>query len=69
MQVPAGSDSGTELRLRGRGVPQSAGHAAGDLYATLRVMIGKPDDALNDFVRNWKPHDVVSPRGKMESVA
>jgi DnaJ-class molecular chaperone len=69
MQIPPGSDSGTELRLRGRGVPQSAGHTAGDLYATLRVMIGKPDDALSDFVRDWKPHDVVNPRGKMESVA
>ena len=69
MQIPPKSDSGTELRLRGRGVPPSAGHTAGDLYATLRVMIGKPDDALSDFVRDWKPHDAVNPRGKMESVA
>lgn len=68
MQIPAGSDSGTELRLRGRGVPQSKGHAAGDLYATLRVMIGKPDAALTDFVREWKQQDAVDPRGKMESV-
>lgn len=69
MQIPSGSDSGTELRLRGRGVPKSAGRAAGDLYATLRVVIGKPDDALQDFVRDWKPRDAVNPRGKMENVA
>ena len=69
MQIPAGSDSGTELRLRGRGVPQSKGHAAGDLYAILRVMVGKPDAALSDFVREWNPQDAVNPRGKMESVA
>jgi len=68
MQIPAGSDSGTELRLRGRGVPQSKGQAAGDLYATLRVMIGKPDAALNDFVREWKQEGAVNPRAKMESV-
>ena len=68
MQIPAGSDSGTELRLRGRGVPQSPGHAAGDLYATLRVMIGKPDAALADFLRGWAPQEAPNPRSKMESV-
>jgi DnaJ-class molecular chaperone len=50
MQISAGSDSGNELRLRGRGVPASKGHPAGDLYATLRVTIGKPDAALSDFI-------------------
>ncbi|PBN43599.1 DnaJ C-terminal domain-containing protein [Sphingobium sp. D43FB] len=69
LQVPAGSDSGTELRLRGRGVPQSKGHAAGDLYATLRVMIGKPDAALTNFLRDWKPENSVNPRAKMETAA
>jgi len=68
MQIPPDSDSGTELRLRGRGVPPSKGKAAGDLYATLRVVIGKPDTALTDFIRDWKPHDCLNPRVKMEAV-
>ncbi len=55
MQVPPRSDSGTELRLRGRGVPAHAGLAAGDLYATLRVVIGPPDPALEAFLRGPVP--------------
>jgi DnaJ-class molecular chaperone len=68
MTIPVGSDSGTELRLRGRGVPASKEQAAGDLYATLRVVIGKPDAPLSDFLREWKPADAVNPREKMEIV-
>ena len=37
MQVPPRSDSGTELRLRGRGLPACGGLAAGKLYATLQA--------------------------------
>lgn len=55
LRVPPASDSGAELRLRGRGVPAHDGEPAGDLYATLRVKIGKPDPALEEFLRNWKP--------------
>ena len=51
MRVPPRSDSGTELRLRGRGVPAHGELAAGDLYATLRVVIGTPDPALEAFLR------------------
>jgi DnaJ-class molecular chaperone len=66
MRVPEGSDSGTELRLRGRGVPAHDGQAAGDLYATLRVMLGKSDPALNEFLRNWKPEHPANPRQEMD---
>jgi molecular chaperone DnaJ len=38
--VPADSQSGRKLRLRGRGVPAlKSGGARGDLYLTLRVMV------------------------------
>ena len=67
MQIPPGSDSGTELRLRGRGVPQTKSKAVGDLYASLRVVIGKSDPALNDFMRDWKPSNPIDPRTKMET--
>jgi DnaJ-class molecular chaperone len=50
VRIPPGSDSGSELRLRGRGVPKHGGAAAGDLYATLRVVVGPPDDALKTFL-------------------
>lgn len=66
MQIPKGSDSGTKLRLRGRGVAAHGKMAAGDLYATLRVVIGKPDAALEEFLRNWKPETASDPRSTME---
>lgn len=67
MRVPPGSDTGTELRLRGRGVPAHGGQPAGDLYATLRVMIGKPDAALEAFLREWTPETEPHPRAAMEA--
>ena len=65
MRVPPGSDGGTELRLRGRGVPAHAGQAAGDLYATLRVVLGRPDAALEAFLRDWRPEHPADPRRDM----
>ena len=65
MRVPPRADSGTELRLRGRGVPAHDGLAAGDLYAKLNVVLGAPDEALEEFLRNWKPKNPIDPRQDM----
>jgi len=67
MRVPPHSDTGTELRLRGRGVPAHGGEAAGDLYARLRVVLGTPDAALEAFLRSWKPESPADPRRGMEA--
>jgi DnaJ-class molecular chaperone len=67
MKIPSHSDGGTELRLRGRGVPAHDGRAAGDLYATLRMVVGTPDPALEEFLRNWKPEHPADPRRTMET--
>ncbi len=65
MRLPPQSDSGTELRLRGRGVPAHGDRPAGQLYATLRVVIGKPDAALEEFLRGWAPENPANPRENM----
>ncbi len=41
LKVPPGTDGGSKLRLRGKGVPAHAGRAAGDLYVTVRVRVPK----------------------------
>jgi DnaJ-class molecular chaperone len=66
MQIPPQSDSGTELRLRGRGVPAHGGHPAGNLYAKLSIVIGPPDTALQAFLAQWVPQSPANPRKAME---
>ncbi len=67
MRIPPHSDNGTELRLRGRGVPKHADVAAGDLRATLRVVIGPPDPALEAFLKTWTPAQPFNPRAELEA--
>ncbi|AZV38791.1 J domain-containing protein [Komagataeibacter xylinus] len=52
MNVPAHSDSGSVLRLRGRGVKAHGKTEAGNLYVKLVVTLGKIDPALEEFLRN-----------------
>ncbi len=57
--IPAGSNTGTKLRLKGKGIAGSKGSGRGDQYVTLRVVLpDKPDDKLTAFIREWSPtHD------------
>jgi molecular chaperone DnaJ len=41
LKVPAGTQSGTTMRVRGRGVPAAGKHPAGDLLVTIDVAIPK----------------------------
>jgi len=67
MAVPPGSDSGTKLRLRGKGIPGHGAQPAGDAYATLRVVVGPADDALREFLRDWAPGQAFDPRNGLSS--
>jgi DnaJ-class molecular chaperone len=67
VRIPAGSDTGSELRLRGRGAPARDGLAAGDLRVTLRVMIGPPDEALRAFLQGQTSEAALNPRQSMEA--
>jgi DnaJ-class molecular chaperone len=54
MTVPKWSNSGTVLRLKGRGVPRRDGKR-GDEYVTLKVMLPeKPDPELEKLVAHWE---------------
>jgi len=66
MAVPKRSDTGTRLRLRGRGIPAHAGRPAGDQYVTLQVALADADDALEAFLRGWDPATPGNPRRAME---
>ena len=66
MTIPVHSDSGTKLRLRGTGVPASAGHPAGDSYVLLRIVLGPPDEGLAAFLRDRKDPPAWDPRKGLE---
>ena len=58
MTVPEGSNTGTILRLKGKGLPlpKKAGkpEARGDQYITLQVALPKDQDKeFTDFVKSW----------------
>lgn len=50
LTVPKGADTGTRLRLRGRGVAAHGDKPAGDMHVTLQVRIGTADPALAEFL-------------------
>jgi DnaJ-class molecular chaperone len=52
MTIPKGSDTGTVLRLRGKGIQRRTN--PGDQYVTLKVVIGHPKDTeLAEFIEKW----------------
>jgi DnaJ-class molecular chaperone len=60
--VPKGSNTGTTLRLKGKGAPRR-GRARGDELVKLKIVLPKsPDPELNAFVSNWIKGKEFNPR-------
>jgi DnaJ-class molecular chaperone len=66
MTVPKGSNTGTVLRLRGKGVPRrNGGH--GDELLKLKVMLPEqPDAELEAFAAGWQGGKAYDPRQDMQ---
>jgi DnaJ-class molecular chaperone len=66
MNVPKGSDIGSVLRLKGRGIAPPGG-PAGDEYVTLKIVLGeqKTDSELEAFLKDWAPRHPFDPRRAM----
>jgi len=64
LSVPPLSNTGTTLRLKGKGVPAHGGLEAGDLYVRLVVSLPEQaDEALKAFVDGWDNR--YDPRSKL----
>ena len=64
MTVPKWANTGTVLRLKGKGAPRADG-GRGDEFVTLKVMLPeKPDPELEKFIAQWR--GAYSPRQAME---
>lgn len=58
--VPAGSNTGTVLRLKGKGIK------GGDLYVTLKVVLPERiDDELAGFIARWSAAHPYDPRANL----
>jgi len=54
LSVPPNSNSGTTLRLKGKGIAAHGNEAAGDLYVRLVISLPeKPDESLKSFASGW----------------
>jgi DnaJ-class molecular chaperone len=64
LNVPKGSNSGTTLRLRGRGLADGQGRR-GDLLARLVVTLpDEIDPALEKFAETWRAERPYAPKAK-----
>jgi curved DNA-binding protein len=50
LTIPPGSQSGRQLRLRRRGLPDLRGGERGDLHAVLKIVLPEPGEALRRAV-------------------
>jgi len=64
LSVPANSNTGAVLRLKGKGIAAHGSTPAGDLYVRLVVTLpDKPDEALRNFADGWAAD--YDPRAKL----
>jgi DnaJ-class molecular chaperone len=64
LTIPKGANTGTRLRLKGRGLSDPKG-VRGDLFARLVVTLpDKPDPSLEGFAEIWKRERPYSPKRK-----
>ena len=67
LNVPAGSNTGTSLRLKGRGLLDRKSGQRGDQYVKLKVVLPEqPDEKLKEFLDGWEAGRSYDPRKEME---
>ena len=63
VSIAPGSNGGRVLRFRGKGLPGGAGEAAGDLLATLRIVLpNEPDAELTALMQKMRDQKPYQPR-------
>jgi curved DNA-binding protein len=61
--IPPGSSSGRRLRLKGQGVPGSAGKTQGDLFVAIKVVVPKGvDEQSRKLIEEFQTRNPSNPR-------
>ena len=64
VKVPKGANSGTTLRLKGKGVAAASG-SNGDMFVKLKIMLPEPvPQDLTDMVEKWAKKNSYDPRSR-----
>jgi curved DNA-binding protein len=67
VSIPPGTDGGSKLRLRGKGVPHPSRGGAGDLYVVVQIKVPRGlDAAAKARVEQLEELEVPDLRGKLE---
>ena len=67
MTVPKGANTGTVLRLKGKGVPRSD-KINGDEYVTLKIVLPETlDPEIEEFAQRWQAGQGHNPRQHLEA--
>ncbi|MDP3525830.1 MAG: DnaJ C-terminal domain-containing protein [Hoeflea sp.] len=68
LTIPKGSNAGTRLRLKDRGIRNAKTGDRGHLYVTLKVVLPEGDEPeLSAFLEGWTPKHAQNPRKEMLS--
>ena len=68
--IPPGTDSGSKLRLRGKGVPNPSGGAAGDFFVVVKICVPKKlADASAQRLRELAADDPTDLRAELDEPA
>lgn len=63
LTVPAGVNTGTKLRVKGKGMPVRGGKERGDQIVTLKVVLpDKIDSQFSEFIKKWSAGNPYNPR-------
>jgi len=65
LAIPPDTNSGRTFRLKGKGLKAKSG--AGDLLATVRIVMPEhTDDAFKNMMKSWSDKKPYNPRGDLE---
>jgi DnaJ-class molecular chaperone len=65
IKVPRGANTGTTLRLKGKGIPTGKSEI-GDMFVKMKILLPEPQPAdLAEYIEKWAKQNAYDPRKKL----
>lgn len=63
--IPPGVNTGSRLRIKGKGMPQGKGQGRGDQILIVRIVLPEnQDNEFREFIKSWSRTHLYNPREK-----